>query len=74
MTVQEKLQIIADALGTETTNVQPGILLEDIEEWDSMGVISVISVLDKKFGVNLKVDEITALQSVDDILEYMKEK
>ncbi len=74
MTVQEKLQIIADALDTETTNVQPGVLLEDIEEWDSMGVISVISMLDKKFGVNLKVDEITALQTVDDILEYMKEK
>jgi len=74
MTVQEKLQIIADALDTETTNVQPGVLLEDIEEWDSMGVISVISMLDKKFGVNLKVDEIAALQTVDDILEYMKEK
>ena len=35
MTIQEKLQIIADALGTETTNVQPGVLLEDIEELDS---------------------------------------
>mgnify|MGYP001097114475 CR=1 FL=1 len=74
MTIQEKLQIIADALGTETTNVQPGVLLEDIEEWDSMGVISVISMLDKMFGVNLNMNEIAALRSVDDILEYMKEQ
>lgn len=74
MTIQEKLQIIADALGTETTNVQPGVLLEDIEEWDSMGVISVISMLDKMFGVNLNMNEIAALRSIDDILEYMKEQ
>ena len=74
MTIQEKSQIIADALGTETTNVQPGVLLEDIEEWDSMGVISVISMLDKMFGVNLNMNEIAALRSVDDILEYMKEQ
>lgn len=74
MTILEKLQIIADALGTETTNVQPGVLLEGIEEWDSMGVISVISMLDKMFGVNLNMNEIAALRSVDDILEYMKEQ
>ena len=39
-----------------------------------MGVISVISMLDKMFGVNLNMNEIAALRSVDDILEYMKEQ
>ena len=69
--MEEKLAFIADALDAEKELIQPQISLEELEEWDSMGVIAVISMLDKKYKVQLKADQIKALKTVADILGYM---
>lgn len=70
----EKLALIADALDAEKELITPEKTLEELEEWDSMGVIAVISMLDKKYKVQLKADQIKALKTVNDILEYMQER
>lgn len=69
--MEEKLAFIADALDAKKELIQPQISLEELEEWDSMGVIAVISMLDKKYKVQLKADQIKALKTVADILGYM---
>lgn len=68
----EKLALIADALDADEELIKPETVLKELEEWDSMGVIAVISMLDKKYKVQLKADKIKALKTVADILEYMK--
>jgi acyl carrier protein len=70
--MEEKLAFIADALDAEKELIQPKILLNELEEWDSMGVIAIISMLDKRYKVQLKADQIKALKTVNDILEYMQ--
>jgi acyl carrier protein len=70
--MEEKLALIADALDADEELIKPETVLEELEEWDSMGVIAVISMLDKKNKVQLKADQIKALKTVADILEYMK--
>ena len=72
--MEEKLALIADALDAEKELITPEKTLEELEEWDSMGVIAVISMLDKKYKVQLKADQIKALKTVNDILEYMQER
>ena len=72
--MEEKLTLIADALDAEKELITPEKTLEELEEWDSMGVIAVISMLDKKYNVQLKADQIKALKTVNDILEYMQER
>ena len=72
--MEEKLALIADALDAEKELIAPEKTLEELEEWDSMGVIAVISMLDKKYKVQLKADQIKALKTVNDILEYMQER
>ena len=72
--MEEKLTLIADALDAEKELITPEKTLEELEEWDSMGVIAVISMLDKKYKVQLKADQIKALKTVNDILEYMQER
>ena len=56
--MEEKLARIADALDVERELIQPKTLLGELEEWDSMGVIAIISMLDKKYKVQLKADQI----------------
>ncbi|NCC58793.1 MAG: acyl carrier protein [Synergistales bacterium] len=70
--MEEKLTLIADALDAEKELITPEKTLEELEEWDSMGVIAVISMLDKKYNVQLKADQIKAIKTVNDILEYMQ--
>lgn len=70
--MEEKLALIADALDADEELIKPETVLEELEEWDSMAVIAVISMLDKKHKVQLKADQIKGLKTVADILEYMK--
>ena len=70
--MEEKLALIAEALDAEKELIKQQVALEELEEWDSMGIIAVISMLDKKYKVQLKADQIKALKTVNDILSYMQ--
>lgn len=70
MELSKKISLISEALDTDSKLV-PETKLETIEEWDSMGVISIIAMLDKHFDIRLKVDDIENLKTVDDVLKYM---
>ncbi len=72
--MQKKLELIANALDVDKDLIVPEKVLEELEEWDSMGVISIISMLDKNYKVQLKADQIKDLKTVSDILEHMQER
>ena len=49
MTREEKLEVIADIL--EVEEVEEDNVLEDFETWDSIAVLSVISVITEETGL-----------------------
>ncbi|WP_303322705.1 acyl carrier protein [Cloacibacillus evryensis] len=71
MTQEEKLILIAETLDTEPNNLKPDVELKSLDEWDSMGVISTIAMLDRKFGKILSAEQIEELKTVQDILSLM---
>jgi len=71
--LKDKLSLIAQALA-EPEALKPETKLEELEEWDSLAVVSVIAMLDKHFSVRLKPNDIKSLVTVEDILAHMKEK
>ncbi|MCQ4812964.1 acyl carrier protein [Cloacibacillus evryensis] len=71
MTQEEKLILIAETLDTEPNNLKPDVELKSLDEWDSMGVISTIAMLDRKFGKVLSTEQIEELKTVQDILNLM---
>lgn len=71
MTIEEKITLIAETLDTDQDNIKPDAELKSIEEWDSMGVISTIAMLDRKFGKILSAEQIEELKTVRDILDLM---
>ena len=73
MTIIEKLNMIADTLDAERDAIKPEVTLNTLDEWDSMGVISVITMLDRKFSKVLNAEQITNLNTVQDILDLMTE-
>ena len=47
---------------------------EDYENWDSLTHFNLITELEKKFDVKLKVDEIVSIYSAEQALEIIKGK
>ena len=71
--MQEKLQELLDTLECENqANISTDTDLSDIEEWDSMGKISLITLLATKYNYTLSFDELKVLNKVSDISKFMK--
>ena len=71
--MKEKLQELLDTLECENqANISTDTDLSDIEEWDSMGKISLITLLATKYNYTLSFDELKVLSKVSDILKFMK--
>ena len=71
MTHEEKLALIAETLDADKANIKPEVELKTLDEWDSMGVISTIAMLDKKYNKVLNAEQIDHLKTVQDILDLM---
>lgn len=71
MTLQEKLEVLEDVLELDegTLNVEDS--LEDIEEWDSMSKLYLVTYVKKEMQKRLTVDEIKNFETVQDICDYL---
>ena len=67
MTREEKLEVIADIL--EVEEVEEDNVLEDFETWDSIAVLSVISVITEETGLFPHANEINKFKTVSDIMK-----
>jgi len=71
MTVDDFLRIISDTL-----NVKNIITMDtnraDVNEWDSMGQVLILSMLEDTFKVTLQMEELVALKSVRDIANILR--
>ena len=47
---------------------------EDVEAWDSMGLINLVVALEEGFGIKFTTTEIPEMQSVGAILGLIREK
>lgn len=73
MTVENKLNLIAETLDTDRDGLTLDTDLLSLDEWDSMGVIATIAMLDRNYKKVLSAEQIENLTKVKDILDLMKE-
>ena len=71
MNLNEALQWVADLFEEPVENVRPETLREDIQAWDSLGVLTLMAALDEKFDTLLTEEEMQTMQSVQDILNVL---
>lgn len=61
--IEETLQT-EQALTSETN-------LDSIEEWDSLGVISIISLYDQLFSMTIRAEVIESCSTVEDLIQLV---
>ena len=71
VTEQHVIQVIADALDVPPSRLTLTTKASDIPEWDSMGMLSILSSLDRE-GVKCDIGNSESLQTVKGVIEAFR--
>lgn len=72
--IDERLQaLLIEALQVPPELVTPDLQFGDLPQWDSMGHMEVMILLESTFGVEINADTIADLTNSSAIREYLKE-
>jgi len=73
MKEQDIFNVIAEALGRKAGSVSIDDSIETIQEWDSLGFLSILGALEKTFGNKVAaIDDLAIVRSVKEIVDIFK--
>jgi len=67
-------ELVAEALETPLDQITPQLEFGGIQAWDSMGHMSIMMLLEEKFGVEIDAEKIAALTSIPAICAYVSKE
>ncbi len=72
MTKEEKLDLLAEVLDMDASEIDENADLSSIENWDSMTKLSLIVCFDENFGKKITAADFKNFVKVSDILAAME--
>jgi acyl carrier protein len=72
MNRDEVLQWVAGVFEEPAANIRPDTPRDEIAGWDSLGVLTLMADLDEKFDIRVTEKEMSAMTSVQDILDLLE--
>ncbi len=73
MNKDEIYRFIADALHINIDIVNEDLGIGDIPEWDSLAHVMLLSRIEEKFAISLDADQALDLETVEDLIDILKE-
>jgi len=70
--MQEFYKKLADILEVETVSRDSPV--EDFENWDSLGVLAILAMIDSTYKVSISSAEMTKVRKVADLEDIVKTK
>ncbi len=67
-------ELVAEALQTPVEQITPELKFGGIKQWDSMGHMGIMLLLEEKFGVEIDAEKIADLTSVPAICAYLSKE
>ena len=67
-------EIIANIFELDTSQIKKEMTPADIETWDSLSQLNLISAIEKKFQIKLEIDEIFTVMKIGDIYDLLSKK
>lgn len=72
MSTSEAIAWFAEIFETTESEISSETRQQDIEGWDSMGVLTLMAELDDRFSINLDQDELESINSINDLLDVLR--
>lgn len=74
MIQDQVITIFKNTFSNIIEEVSPLTKPSDIDEWDSLGHITLIQNIETTFNIEFEFDELLNLENVNDIINIVKEK
>lgn len=68
---KKKVALLEEMLEVDSGTLQENTLLSDIEEWNSMAVLSLIILMDENFNKKLSGAQIKEFKTIKNIIDFM---
>lgn len=62
-------EIIAETLGIDIERITDDLAAGDIEEWDSVGNLTIISTIEEELEVDIPIEDLYELNNIKAIVE-----
>lgn len=66
------LDIIAEALEIDKKRLNLNTIKSDIDEWDSLGHLIILSMVESEFKIKIPFEKVNEINKVSDFLAYIK--
>ena len=67
-------EIIAKIFELEPSQIKKEMTPADIETWDSLSQLNLISAIEKEFQIKLEIDEIFTVMKIGDLYNLLSKK
>lgn len=64
-------EIFRDNFDDDTLEITRATCADDIEDWDSLEQINLLTAMEKQFGVKFKLDDVRGLANVGDMVDLI---
>ncbi|MCI8406887.1 MAG: acyl carrier protein [Oscillospiraceae bacterium] len=72
MTNERKMELLAEIMDLSPDALSPDTVLEELDEWDSIALISFIAMMDDEFGKVVKGMEVKERKTVAELMAMME--
>ncbi|MBE6678351.1 MAG: acyl carrier protein [Ruminococcaceae bacterium] len=72
--IYERLESVFTDIFDEEIKLSAETTAEDVEDWDSLTHISLISAVEAEFGVRFKMKEVSAMKNVGEMVAIISER
>lgn len=66
--------VFADVFGVDESQVLMTTTIDNLDEWDSLQHLELVTNLEEAFGIKFEMSEIISLNSIERIIEVLNEK
>ena len=72
MTEDELVRQLEASFEMKTGSLSASTRLEEIDAWDSLGVLSVLALFDEKLGVRVEAGQLAKSETVSDLVQVVR--
>jgi acyl carrier protein len=72
MSNDEKMNLMAEVLDMDVSEISPTTKLDDLDAWDSVAALAFIAMMDERFKKAMKGSELRSFETVQDALNVMQ--
>lgn len=70
----EKLEEIFEEVFDEKVTLTPETTAEDVEDWDSLSHITLISAVESEFGIKFAMKEVSTMKNLGEMVAIISER